>query len=622
MINNKKILSLILVIVLCFSTIVVSSLSVSGDTGSMAFAFRDKDYDKSATNNSPEVLICSNDGSMRMQSNEIKQQYQMVFKVAGANKERLAEAINTACTNYDGALSMEVYVNSAKTITGSNCSPQIQVQLVGATADGKFDRSNVIADTGISKQAPEQTSFYSLDVSKYMDPSNVYDDDVKFVYVQVQCYDWGCGDGKGTMPDVTFYPIYADTGTTSETRLRPTVAPDPNQKTFFKFTNKSRNDYDNGPSNVYYSSDCSTWKSAGRATEDNYGYLKMSQLNVIQQMQVSYNYNGFEDEAKNALNVAKSEGNSGKVKFRVSLDKCVDSNGKSTIAEFSYMLTFTKGIENKAPETITGSCWQYPGTTRTYYVDISNVSHYSQLDSIVFRVQNYWYYKPDGTLFDYDSAIRAEGGTPNEQDAIAAGYRACRIKPELVISPLTVASPTEAAVNTDYKLVLNSFNANGGNVPTDPNKLKEGDPNLSDIYQDPNATEPSTTTTTAPTTTGSNNNPTNYRPTTVVVPTTNSSVISFNKTVKPVLKLTAKKKQIVLKLKKKVTGATGYQIKYSTNKKLKKAKTANLSASKKSLTIKKLKSGKKYYFRVRAYTKVNGKKVYGKWSKIVNKKVK
>ena len=32
-----------------------------------------------------------------------------------------------------------------------------------------------------------------------------------------------------------------------------------------------------------------------------------------------------------------------------------------------------------------------------------------------------------------------------------------------------------------------------------------------------------------------------------------------------------------------------------------------------SVTIKSLKKGKTYYFRVRAYTKKNGKTVYGNW---------
>lgn len=63
---------------------------------------------------------------------------------------------------------------------------------------------------------------------------------------------------------------------------------------------------------------------------------------------------------------------------------------------------------------------------------------------------------------------------------------------------------------------------------------------------------------------------------------------------------------------KKVSKATGYQIKYSTNKKFKNAKS--VKTTKTSYTIKKLKKKKTYYVKVRAYRKVNGKTYYGSYS--------
>jgi len=70
---------------------------------------------------------------------------------------------------------------------------------------------------------------------------------------------------------------------------------------------------------------------------------------------------------------------------------------------------------------------------------------------------------------------------------------------------------------------------------------------------------------------------------------------------------------------KKVKGVTGYQIKYSTNKKLKKAKTVTTKSVKK--TLKKLKK-KTYYIQVRAYVvKSCNVKVTGNWSKIKKVKV-
>ena len=69
---------------------------------------------------------------------------------------------------------------------------------------------------------------------------------------------------------------------------------------------------------------------------------------------------------------------------------------------------------------------------------------------------------------------------------------------------------------------------------------------------------------------------------------------------------------------KKVAGADGYEIVYSTgvNFGKKKTKAVSYNASKNIRTIKKMKKGRRYFVKVRAY-KMNGtKKVYGKWSPV------
>jgi hypothetical protein len=59
--------------------------------------------------------------------------------------------------------------------------------------------------------------------------------------------------------------------------------------------------------------------------------------------------------------------------------------------------------------------------------------------------------------------------------------------------------------------------------------------------------------------------------------------------------------------------ATGYQIRYSTKKNMKNAKTVTVSSTGKKIT--KLKAKTKYYVQVRAYAKLStGKKLYSKWS--------
>ena len=65
----------------------------------------------------------------------------------------------------------------------------------------------------------------------------------------------------------------------------------------------------------------------------------------------------------------------------------------------------------------------------------------------------------------------------------------------------------------------------------------------------------------------------------------------------------------------KKQSVSGYELSYATNKKFKKAKTKKIAASKKKVTIKKLKKNRKYYVRIRTYKMINGKKYTSAWSK-------
>lgn len=74
-----------------------------------------------------------------------------------------------------------------------------------------------------------------------------------------------------------------------------------------------------------------------------------------------------------------------------------------------------------------------------------------------------------------------------------------------------------------------------------------------------------------------------------------------------------KKKKSVTLSWKKVKGAVGYQIQYTTNKAF---SNKSKLTKKTKLVIKKLKQKKTYSFRVRAYVLNGTKKVYGKWSTV------
>lgn len=63
--------------------------------------------------------------------------------------------------------------------------------------------------------------------------------------------------------------------------------------------------------------------------------------------------------------------------------------------------------------------------------------------------------------------------------------------------------------------------------------------------------------------------------------------------------------------------ASGYEIQCCSSKKFKKnVKTVTVKKSRKMATMKRLKGGKTYYIRVRAYSKINGMKYNGAWSKV------
>ena len=85
----------------------------------------------------------------------------------------------------------------------------------------------------------------------------------------------------------------------------------------------------------------------------------------------------------------------------------------------------------------------------------------------------------------------------------------------------------------------------------------------------------------------------------------------------------AGKKQVTVKWKTQKTQTNGYQVQFSTSKNFKSAKTVTVNSNKSSsTTIKKLKGGKKYYFRVRTFKKVGKAKFYSAWSNSKNAKAK
>ena len=97
------------------------------------------------------------------------------------------------------------------------------------------------------------------------------------------------------------------------------------------------------------------------------------------------------------------------------------------------------------------------------------------------------------------------------------------------------------------------------------------------------------------------------------------TVIPAKTSLRSVKSTTAKQATVTWKKAKSISG---YQISYSQNSSMKKAKTLTVKGSATRATLKKLVSKKKYYVRIRTYKVVNGKKYYSKWSSKKSVKIK
>ena len=109
----------------------------------------------------------------------------------------------------------------------------------------------------------------------------------------------------------------------------------------------------------------------------------------------------------------------------------------------------------------------------------------------------------------------------------------------------------------------------------------------------------------------------------ILVAAITSSTVTFAASMPTTTITSVKAENKTIKVKwKKRANITGYQIQVATDKKFKKnAKTVVVKKQKTTTaTIKKLKSKKKYYVRIRTYKNSNNKKIYSPWSKVKSTK--
>ncbi|MCD7797398.1 MAG: hypothetical protein LUG95_07350 [Clostridiales bacterium] len=184
--------------------------------------------------------------------------------------------------------------------------------------------------------------------------------------------------------------------------------------------------------------------------------------------------------------------------------------------------------------------------------------------------------------------------------------------------------------NSDYSISTDSTDTQAQGI--DNNDNGDSGENSADASAENNSSQNSTSSSADSDTSTNNNASANYDSNTALS-STDSLLLSASvmestdsaETAKPkktkIKKLKKGKKKFKV-TRKKISGVTGYQIQYATNKKFTKNKKAvTVKGTKKtSKTIKKLRSQKTYYVHIRTYKTVNDKRVYSKWS--VVKKVK
>lgn len=184
-----------------------------------------------------------------------------------------------------------------------------------------------------------------------------------------------------------------------------------------------------------------------------------------------------------------------------------------------------------------------------------------------------------------------------------AGFNA---KPIIDIEELTDEEKiTEALKLND---AINAFEADDTEETT-PQETSSIEQTTSNLAEETTKTQV-TTTQTASTTTAT-------QQTTKVQETTTAKETTVKETVAKVSLKTVKKikkKKITVKWSK-LDKVNGYQIRYSTNKNLKKAKTITTKKNVSTISFKTNKN-KKYYVQIRAYIKTKDGIIYGKWSKV------
>ena len=225
-------------------------------------------------------------------------------------------------------------------------------------------------------------------------------------------------------------------------------------------------------------------------------------------------------------------------------------------------------------------------------------------------------FNPDlySKLYDKLSTLYRGGYESKYGEGAVAEPLTVDLTPEATATPEPTTAPTAAPTEAPTKEPTAAPTAEPTEAPTEeptaaPTETPTVEPTTAPTVEPTKAPTAAPTATVTPSAT-----PT---PTATVAPVTDTS--NLDSAVITKVKVNGKKLTITLK---KVSGASKYEIQYSTKKSFAKKYTKAVLSGKITATIKKLKAKKTYYVRARAYKVVDGKKVYSKWSKVKSVKIK
>ncbi len=261
-----------------------------------------------------------------------------------------------------------------------------------------------------------------------------------------------------------------------------------------------------------------------------------------------------------------------------------------------YSYTEYKAIDGetnavKEPEGYVGWLGENASSYLTIYVNVEKAGTYKMRIGYMTGAARSFYLS-----VNHQTAVKMDGPSTGGYKMDSLGYLFSEVKLNAGENSLTFTNPSAACPNI-YSVGISTQSVEEMTAQQESKKEDSSGQSQNTVADNPEKSASETTDTGSTGTTSQSQSKT----TTTVGKVKN-------------LKVSSKKKGQMTVSWKKLKGISGYQIQYGKKKNLKNSKKVTVKKSKNTWTKKKLKSGKQFYVRIRAYKVVSGKKKYGKWT--------